>query len=623
MSGDASALPVVLVVAGWYPSVDSRTSGRFIADQCRALAATGRVRPVVLSFDPLPVWGSPRLRRLERTAAAALLETWSRRAEPEALHAAAGRSGAPGPVARVPVPAPDAATPPSQLVDERAVALERVVRAMDSRIGDVTLVHAHTGLPDGAAAARLAARLGVPLVLTEHASTLPAIAADPTRRAAYLEATSGAAAVIAVSRALADDVLRIDPGVGPRLRVVPNVVHVEEFAAPETGRRSGELLFVGARKASKGIAVLLEATRLAARERSGLTLRLIGPAGTPAEEARWRAEAAAMGPAARVVIEGEAGRAAVADAMARADLFVHPSPRETFGVVAAEALASGLPVVAADSGGVTEVLGPDPDRYGRVVPPGDPTAMAQAILEVLAARSQFQAAGSRAMAAERFGAGAVAARLIEVYEEAGAALPMRGDSAGAAARALADPAPSGVPQPMLVIGLDRDRAARVLADLSPAQLAMTTLVTASGHPELPSGLAHLAAVRAVDVRQASIRQLGRMSGRGGGFAPLPRWRRPIVLAQEAVWRSRPIERLLLSLGRHAADRAARRIAADGAALPGVVALDGVDAMLAAELVAAGRARAMPGGARWLADAAPGELPVGASAGPPATADGEA
>ena len=42
--------------------------------------------------------------------------------------------------------------------------------------------------------------------------------------------------------------------------------------------------------------------------------------------------------------------------MARASVFVHASRRETFGVVVAEALAAGLPVVATASGGVGEIM---------------------------------------------------------------------------------------------------------------------------------------------------------------------------------------------------------------------------------------------------------------------------
>ena len=69
--------------------------------------------------------------------------------------------------------------------------------------------------------------------------------------------------------------------------------------------------------------------------------------------------------------------------MARASVFVHASRYETFGVVAAEALAAGLPVVATDSGGVTEILGAEPERLGALVGGRRSGIPAAAILRLL------------------------------------------------------------------------------------------------------------------------------------------------------------------------------------------------------------------------------------------------
>jgi glycosyltransferase involved in cell wall biosynthesis len=66
---------------------------------------------------------------------------------------------------------------------------------------------------------------------------------------------------------------------------------------------------------------------------------------------------------------------------ASADLMVLPSRAETYGMVVTEALARGLPVVAAQVGGVPEALGigADGTRPGLVVEPGDPAALAAAL----------------------------------------------------------------------------------------------------------------------------------------------------------------------------------------------------------------------------------------------------
>jgi glycosyltransferase involved in cell wall biosynthesis len=70
---------------------------------------------------------------------------------------------------------------------------------------------------------------------------------------------------------------------------------------------------------------------------------------------------------------------------AAADLLVLPSRTEAYGMVVIEALARGLPVVAADVGGVTEALGHGAEgiRPGLLVPPDDAAALAGALREWL------------------------------------------------------------------------------------------------------------------------------------------------------------------------------------------------------------------------------------------------
>jgi len=76
----------------------------------------------------------------------------------------------------------------------------------------------------------------------------------------------------------------------------------------------------------------------------------------------------------------------VPDLMADLDLLGLASTQpEPFGLVVVEALACGVPVVATDAGGPPEILGPAGPRAGRLVPPGDPAALAAAVVDLLAA----------------------------------------------------------------------------------------------------------------------------------------------------------------------------------------------------------------------------------------------
>ena len=93
----------------------------------------------------------------------------------------------------------------------------------------------------------------------------------------------------------------------------------------------------------------------------------------------------------RVCFSGPQAEADLAASYAAADVLVLPSRAETYGMVVAEALARGLPVVAAEVGGVPEALGHGADgtRPGLLVPPGDPVALRDAI------RSWLEDAGLR------------------------------------------------------------------------------------------------------------------------------------------------------------------------------------------------------------------------------------
>jgi glycosyltransferase involved in cell wall biosynthesis len=99
---------------------------------------------------------------------------------------------------------------------------------------------------------------------------------------------------------------------------------------------------------------------------------------------------AALGLEGRVVLLG--ARQDVPDLMRAADVFVLPSRFEGFGLVVAEAMASGTPVVATDAGGVAEVM----DGIGFLVPVDDEEALRTALTEALSMTPAQSSAVARA-----------------------------------------------------------------------------------------------------------------------------------------------------------------------------------------------------------------------------------
>jgi glycosyltransferase involved in cell wall biosynthesis len=90
---------------------------------------------------------------------------------------------------------------------------------------------------------------------------------------------------------------------------------------------------------------------------------------------------------------------------------------EPFGLVAAEGLMRGTPVVASDTGGLSEIV--DHGRTGFLVPPGDPQALAGALEHLLVNRQQAEEIGAagRQVALERYGQTAYVNAILQIYQE--------------------------------------------------------------------------------------------------------------------------------------------------------------------------------------------------------------
>jgi glycosyltransferase involved in cell wall biosynthesis len=131
----------------------------------------------------------------------------------------------------------------------------------------------------------------------------------------------------------------------------------------------------------KGVDVLLDAYEHAKRERPDMHLVVAGGP-VPGKE-RLAAELQAR--AARLDdVHWVGPRADIPEVLADLDLFVVPSTApEPYGLVAVEALASGVPVVVTDAGGPPEILARAALDSGRAVRPGDPVALAGAITDLL------------------------------------------------------------------------------------------------------------------------------------------------------------------------------------------------------------------------------------------------
>jgi glycosyltransferase involved in cell wall biosynthesis len=284
------------------------------------------------------------------------------------------------------------------------LSLLRVARY--ARTHGCHVIHGH--LTRGAFYARHAARLAhLPSVATAHSTNA-------------WKHFAGADAVIAVSCAVRDSLAGhgIDPST---IRVVhlgipdPPVDRGAERrrVRARLGLAEGDeaVVTVGRFHRDKGQDLSVEAlSRLPRRFR----LFLVGETGSG-----WQLEVAALarrlGVANRVTFLGH--RDDVASILCGMDAYVAPSRREAFGLAIVEAMATGIPVVAARVGGVPEVV--TDGSTGLLVPPEDPSAIALALLSL--AGDPGEAArlggGGRAAYRARFSREAMTAAVVEIYRE--------------------------------------------------------------------------------------------------------------------------------------------------------------------------------------------------------------
>ena len=282
------------------------------------------------------------------------------------------------------------------------------------------------GVPYHATDPRRVPRLRAPVVATAYDLT-PLHDAEvwralwPDQRVAYrlgLRRLRQADAIVAISEQVRADVvatLRVPEStvrvVYPAIRGPAPAVNPVMAAADLVD--PGRVLYVGSAEPHKNVNVLLDALALVPVD-GRPTLTIAGP---------WSADA--VGDAMRrsrrlglesVWIEPHATGERLEELYRQAAIVVQPSRREGFGLPVIEAMARGVPVIAADIGVLREVGG-DAARY---VAPGDPDALASAIDELIrdaAERGRMATAGlerSKAFAPER-----ALESLLGVYEAVG------------------------------------------------------------------------------------------------------------------------------------------------------------------------------------------------------------
>ncbi len=379
------------MVAHSFPRFDGDVAGAFVGRLAQALAARGHAVTAIAPADRgergAPTLGRVAVRRIRYAAPAR---------ETLAYQGTMHRTAATNPLAALTFLA---------LVQSLAAAVGEECRA-----APVDVVHAHWWVPGGAATA-LASRRGRPFVVTLHGTDVALSRKLPGGAWLMGAVLRRAAAVTAVSSALAESAARALGRPAREIPLTPMPLAPAAAAPPgERGERRG-VVFVGRLTRQKRVGDLLEALAILAQRGRRLELTVVGDG---PERAALEVRAARADLAGTVTFTGAVPPEAVAGHLASKRLFVLPSVDEGLGLAVAEALVAGVPVVATRSGGIPDLL-TEPEA-GELVPPGDAAALADAISRV-AAEARYLAGAGRAGRAllERLSPETVAANVESVY----------------------------------------------------------------------------------------------------------------------------------------------------------------------------------------------------------------
>ena len=322
---------------------------------------------------------------------------------------------------------------PQRTIRYMGAFAEEVIDAL-SFIPEAKLVHSHYWL-SGWAGLRVKSATGLPHVHSFH--TLGRIKemhrrSDDTpealnRLAAEQEVIDGSDRIISSTETEKADLVRLYQTDPTRICVsAPGVNHdlfmpgLQQSARIRLGwPEVPTLLYVGRIQPTKGTDVALEAFRILADQVEDSRLVIVGaPSGAVGanEYDALQRRAKSLDLSDRVTFAEPVPHREMPDVYRASDLVMVPSRSESFGLVAAEAMASGVPVLAARVGGLNDVVGAG--SGGVLVDGWDPADWAQAALKVL---SDPDRAGELARLgprwAERFSWETAVDRIAEIYQD--------------------------------------------------------------------------------------------------------------------------------------------------------------------------------------------------------------
>jgi len=303
--------------------------------------------------------------------------------------------------------------------------------ALAVRMHEVTLahgldlLHCHYAIPHATSAwiakeMMRSARPDIKVVTTLHGTDITIVGQDPSFQPITKFSIEKSDGLTAVSRFLQTETLTTFGCTACRIEVIPNFIDPEVYDRSrytsildeQVSSETRVLMHVSNFRRVKRVRDVIKVFHRVSQALPAVLVMVgDGPDRVDAET-----EARELGVGEKVFFLGKID--VVAPLLAGADLFLLPSANESFGLSALEALASGVPVIGTDAGGLPEVV--KQGETGVLCPVGDTDAMAEASIDILKDESRWRAMSNAgaADARARFSLDAIVAEYEAFYEYA-------------------------------------------------------------------------------------------------------------------------------------------------------------------------------------------------------------
>ena len=370
----------ILFLTPWYPSEENPAAGTFVMEHAMAVSLFNEVTLIAFSESPISQWPFYAVSESIKDGIRTIIIK----------------------IKRSPIPNTNSFF--------HLCAIWKCFRKLIKDGYKPDIIHANIYWA-GVYAAILSRLYSVPFVITEHWTGFPMRRLTAVQKIKARFSMNRAKIILPVSEGLRKHIVQY--GIKNKFRVVPNTVNTSLFYPPiddiKRNVKTKRILMVAFLSHRKGISYLLKSLHRIKEVRQDFVLDIVGD-GPNRQEYEKLTEKLELGEMVR--FHGLKSKPEVADYMRQCDFFVLSSLWENLPCVLIEAMASGIPVIATDVGGVKEMIN---ENVGLLIPPKNTKALEKAIEYMLNYYVNYSPEFLIRYVQNRFGYEAVGRTFSEVY----------------------------------------------------------------------------------------------------------------------------------------------------------------------------------------------------------------